>query len=92
MTERLRVKGVAVLRVTPGSAAESAGIRGARIEQNGTIVPGDIIVEMDGASVDSVARLLGRLDERRIGETVRLTLLRDGQKREVSVTLQGASR
>ena len=92
VTERLRVKGVAVLRVTPGSAAESAGIRGARIEQNGTIVPGDIILEMDGASVDSVARLLGRLDERRIGETVRLTLLRDGQKREVSVTLQGASR
>ena len=92
VTERLRVTGVAVLRVTPGSAAESAGIRGARIEQNGTIVPGDIILEMDGASVDSVARLLGRLDERRIGETVRLTLLRDGQKREVSVTLQGASR
>jgi S1-C subfamily serine protease len=92
VTERLRIKGVAVLRVTPGSAAEAAGIRGARIEQNGTIVPGDIILEIDGTATDSVARLLGRLDERRVGETVRLTILRDGQKRDVSVMLQGGTR
>src|SRR5918993_47526 len=74
VTERLRIKGVAVLRVTPGSAAEAAGIRGARIEQNGTIVPGDIILEIDGTATDSVARLLGRLDERRSGENGRLWL------------------
>ena len=92
VTERLRIKGVAVLRVTPGSPAEAAGIRGARIEQNGTIVPGDIILEIDGTATDSVARLLGRLDERRVGETVRLTILRDGQKRDVSVMLQGGTR
>ena len=92
VTERLRVKGVAVLRVTPGSAAEAAGIRGARVEDNGAIVPGDIILEIDGTAVDSVARLLGRLDERRVGEAVRITILRDGQKREVTLTLQGESR
>ena len=92
VTERLRISGVAVLRVTPGSAAEAAGIRGARIEGNGAIVPGDIILELDGTAVDSVGRLLGRLDERRVGDTVRLTILREGQKQEVRVTLQGGTR
>ena len=92
VTERLRVEGVAVLRVTPGSPAEAAGLRGAQVREDGTIVPGDIIVEVEGTAVDSVARLLNRLDERRVGESVRLTILRGGQKQEVRVTLQGGAR
>jgi S1-C subfamily serine protease len=92
ITERLRVRGVAVLRVAPGSAAETAGIRGARIEDNGTIVPGDIILEVEGTPIDSVPRLLSRLDEERVGDTIPLTLLRDGQKTEARVTLQAGER
>jgi S1-C subfamily serine protease len=92
ITERLQVKGVAVLRVAPGSAAESAGLRGARIQDNSAIVPGDIILEVDGMPIDSVARLLSRLDERRVGDNVRLTVLRDGKKQEVPVTLQAGNR
>jgi S1-C subfamily serine protease len=92
ITERLRVTGVAVLRVTPGSAAEAAGIRGARIQESGIVVPGDVILAVDGEPVDGVARLLGRLDERRVGETVRITLLREGQKIDVNVRLQAGSR
>jgi S1-C subfamily serine protease len=87
VTERLRVRGVAVLRVTPGSPAEAAGLRGAQAQENGAIIPGDVILEVDGTAVDSVARLLNRLDEHKVGDTVRLTLLRDGQKTTVSVTL-----
>jgi len=91
LTERARVKGVVILRVTPGSAAAAAGLRGARVEQDGrTVTPGDIIIAVDGAEVESVARLLGRLDDHRVGDTVRLTVLRDGQRTEVAVTLQGA--
>ena len=59
-----------------------------RAEGNGGIVPGDIILEVDGTAVDGVARLRSRLDERRIGDTVRLTVLRDGRKSEVGVRLQ----
>ncbi len=91
LTGRARVKGIVILRVTPGSAAAAAGLRGARVEQNGrTVTPGDIIIAVDGAEVESVARLLGRLDDHRVGDTVRLTVLRDGQRTEVAVTLQGA--
>jgi S1-C subfamily serine protease len=73
--------------VTPGSPAEAAGLRGAQAQENGAIIPGDVILEVDGTAVDSVARLLNRLDEHKVGDTVRLTLLRDGQKTTVSVTL-----
>ena len=88
VTEQLGVKGVAVLRVTPGSPAAAAGLRGAQVQDNRAIVPGDVIIAVDGTTVDSVARLLGRLDEHRVGDVVTLTILRDGQKSDVKVTLQ----
>ncbi len=89
--ERLGATGVVVLGVTPGSAAERAGLRGLRRTGDGAIVPGDIIVGMDGAAVDGVARLLSRLDDHDVGDMVRLTVLRDGQRTDVTVTLQAGS-
>ena len=40
----LRTEGVFVLRVQPGSAAEQAGLVSARIGDDGSFVPGDVIV------------------------------------------------
>ena len=91
VTQQLGVEGVAVLRVTPGSPADEAGLRGVRTGANGSVVPGDVILEVGGIPVDSVARLLGRLDEHRVGDVVPLTVLRDGKKTTVSVTLQAGT-
>jgi S1-C subfamily serine protease len=88
VTQQLDVPGVVILRATPGSPAEAAGLRGVRAEGSGRIVPGDIIVAVDGAKVDSVAVLLNRLDEHQVGDTVRLTVLRDGRQSDVNVRLQ----
>jgi S1-C subfamily serine protease len=88
VAQQLGVAGVAILRVTPGSGAEAAGLRGLRTQPDGAIVPGDVIVAIDGTPVESVARLLGRLDEHQVGDSVRLTVLRDGQKTDVTVKLQ----
>ena len=88
VTRQLGVKGVAVLRVTPGSPAAAAGLQGVRSSRGGTnIVPGDVILAVDGTPVESVPRLLGRLDEHQVGDRVRLTVLRDGKKVEVNATL-----
>ena len=87
VTQKLGVEGVLVLKVAPGSAAEAAGIRGARIDAEG-ITPGDIIVAVDDKPVDSVAKLLGRLDDFRVGEAVRVTVLRESGEAELTVTLQ----
>ena len=89
--QRLATEGVAVLRVTPGSPAATAGLRGVRPQPDGTIMPGDIIVAVDGRTVEGVARLFSRLDDHRVGETVRLTVLRDGRRIDVHVTLQAGS-
>ena len=92
VTERVGTQGVSVLRVTPGSAAAAAGLQGVQQQPDGSIVPGDIIVALDGREIESVARLLGRLDDYKVGDVVRLTIVRDGRRTEVPVTLQAAGK
>jgi S1-C subfamily serine protease len=88
VTQRLGVSGVAILRASPGSSAAQAGLRGLRTQSDGAIVPGDIILSVNGQTVDSVARLQSRLDDYEVGATVHLTVLRDKQRLEVPVRLQ----
>lgn len=80
-------RGVFVLRVTPGSAAQKAGLVGIEVSPQG-IVPGDRIVNIDGAPIDDVAELLARLDDKQVGDVVVLLVERDGKSREVRVELQ----
>jgi S1-C subfamily serine protease len=91
ISQRLGVAGVAILRTTPGSAAAVAGLRGLRTERDGAILPGDIIVAVNGHAIDSVPRLQSRLDDYNVGETVRLTVLRDTQRVDVPVRLQASA-
>ncbi len=88
VSRRLGVEGVLVLRVLPGSAAERAGLRGSRVAANGALVPGDIILAIDGRPVTTVEGLRSRLDDYRVGDRVGLTLLRDGRETRVDCVLQ----
>lgn len=83
--------GVAVLRVSPDSPAERAGLRGVQIESRNSIVPGDVILEIDGEPVESVGVLRARLDDHRAGDTIRLTIWREGKRMELSATLDEGS-
>ena len=84
-------QGVYVLKVSPGSAADSAGLKGAQVTRDGRIAPGDIITAINGKLVDSVARYLSRMDDLQIGETVSLSVTRGEQKLEIQATLQPES-
>jgi S1-C subfamily serine protease len=88
IVDALQVEGVYVLRVAPGSAAEQAGLRSATLAEDGSFVPGDIIVGIEGRKVSAVAELLGRLDDYEVGDTVRLEVRRDGATVTVPVILQ----
>jgi S1-C subfamily serine protease len=88
LTEQLDIQGVLVLRVEPGSAAEAAGLLGTRVDRVGEVIPGDIILALDGKPVDSVAALLSALDEYRIGDQVVLRIWRSGRELDVGVLLQ----
>jgi S1-C subfamily serine protease len=91
ISKRLGVTGVAILRATPGSPADAAGLQGLRTQANGAILPGDIILSVNGQAVDSVARLQSRLDDYDVGATVRLTVLRDKKRIDVPVRLQASA-
>ena len=88
LSRLLDIEGVVILRVEPGSAAEQAGLKGVTVTQSGTVIPGDVVVALNGQPVDSVNRLRSRLDELQVGDTVELTVRRDGQERKVAVALQ----
>ena len=88
VTERLGIDGVLVLRVTPGSAAEAVGLRPTQVDSRGDIIPGDMILAIGGEAVDSVGSLLAALDQRQVGERVKLRVWRDGRELEVPVVLQ----
>jgi len=88
LSKLLDVSGVVVLRVAPGSSAASAGLKGITISRDGEVVPGDIITAIEGKPVDSVGKLLSRLDDYRVGDIVRLTVLRKGKPAELKITLQ----
>jgi len=88
LTAMLDVNGVVILGVSRGSAAETAGLKGAVVSPNGDIVPKDIIIAIDDKPITSVDKLLARLDEYRVGDTIAIMILRDEQVLEVTVTLQ----
>lgn len=83
--------GAYVTSVTPGGPADQAGIRGGTIDTTSVRnlkAGGDIITAIDGHPVDTFDDLLSYLTTNKSpGETVVLTLLRDGQPIDITVTL-----
>ena len=69
-------EGVYVKSVEQGSAAEKAGIK-----------EGDIIIKLGSDEVKSVADLTAAKKAYRAGDTVTLTVLREGERLEISMTL-----
>lgn len=80
-------QGVIVLNVVSGSPAERAGLRPAQIRGNDIAALGDVIVALDGQPVQGMQDLAGRIGAHQPGETVELTVLRNGQQETVRVTL-----
>ena len=91
LSAMLQTEGVFVLRVQPGSAAEQAGLVAARLAPDGNFIPGDVIVGLEQRPVTGVGELLGWIDDYKVGDTVRLTVLREGVRTEIPVTLQPGS-
>jgi S1-C subfamily serine protease len=82
------IDGVAIVQVSPGSAADKAGITGATPSGTGTIQINDVIVSMDGAEIHHLNDLFKALDNHKVGDTVDVTLDRRGDRRTVKVVLQ----
>jgi S1-C subfamily serine protease len=71
-----QARGVLVREVVQGGPAERAGLR-----------PGDVIVRIDDAAVDTVEDLFGELRQRKPESQARITYVRDGREQQATVTL-----
>jgi S1-C subfamily serine protease len=85
-------RGVLVANVVPGGPADQAGLRGSdrQVEIDGrqVRVGGDVVVAIDGESVqdfDDLIAYLARATE--VGQEVSLSVLRDGVEQTLQVTL-----
>jgi len=77
-----------VIGVVPGSGAAQAGLRPTvRDRRTGRIIVGDLIVAIDGEEVADVLDLYRVLDGLRVGHDARVTLEREGERRDVQVRL-----
>lgn len=90
---RLPVKtGAMVIDVTPGGPADKAGIKGgnkrAQIGNNIVIVGGDVIVSVNGLSVQDADTAIREVRKMRPGDKVNMEIYRwDGSSGTVTVTL-----
>jgi S1-C subfamily serine protease len=69
-------RGAVVESVQDGSGADAAGM-----------LPGDVIVAVDGAELTSMSQLVAEVRRRAPGDVVRFGIVRDGQRLELAVTL-----
>jgi S1-C subfamily serine protease len=84
--------GAYVSSVVSGGPAEAAGLRGTTGTQqvDGLDVPtgGDVIIEVDGDPVIDFSDLLFRIATSNPGDTLQLTVIRNGERIPISVTLE----
>jgi 2-alkenal reductase len=85
-------RGALVIEVTEGGPAEAAGLLGAdetvTLEGAQFQIGGDVITAIESQPVRSIDDLIVHLvKETRPGDRVTLTVLRDGEEREIEVTL-----
>ena len=82
--------GAYVVSVTPGGPADQAGIRGGSVPTSisGLEAGGDVITAIDGRPIVNFDQLLSYLlSNKSPGDAVVLTILREGQPQDVTITL-----
>jgi serine protease Do len=83
--------GVLVIDVEANSPADKAGLKGSlnstEIDGQQVMLGGDVIVTANGENISSMEDLLAQLKQAEPGQTVTLTILRDNQTLDLSVTL-----
>lgn len=85
--------GVLITEITPGGAADLAGLKETTQQytryNRGVIIFGDVITEIDGNPVRTYEDLISYIfNKTEVSQRVELTILRDGKEMTVTATLQ----
>ena len=77
-------EGVLVTSVEANTGAARAGLRGGTT----TARVGDVIIKLDGNDITTFDELAKYIDSKSVGDTIEVTIFRDGQETTVEVTLE----
>lgn len=70
-------EGVFIEKTTDGGAAQYAGV-----------LPNDVIIRVDGTKVSDATTLIEIVNKAKVGQTIELTINRDGRTKNIPVTLK----
>jgi S1-C subfamily serine protease len=83
--------GVLIMQVTPGGAAERAGLHGgnerAYLGNTAILLGGDLIVAIDGLEIQDLQDIAHVMNNHRTGDTVTVSVFRGKQKKDFKITL-----
>ena len=91
IVKRWGIKGLVIGKVARGGSADRAGLRGARETQAGRIELGDIVVAIDGKTIETIDDMMDVMEAHKVGDQVMLDILRASKRQQVSVTLQAVN-
>lgn len=87
VNRQLNIDGLIIRSVADGSPAAKAGLHGTHRTKNGDIILGDVIIGIEDKKVRSYDDLYNAVEGSQVGDTVKVTFIREGQKRTVPVQL-----
>jgi S1-C subfamily serine protease len=87
---QLRLKGILIVDIEKGGAAEKAGIRPTTRNKYGDIELGDVIVSIDDNKIEKYGDLVLALEKYKPNETVIVTVQRDKKDVEIELVLDEA--
>jgi S1-C subfamily serine protease len=91
IARRWGVKGLIIGKVSRGGSADRAGLRGARETVTGRIELGDVLVAVDGRPVETVDDLMDAMENHKVGDRVRVDVIRNNKRQSIDVTLQAVN-
>ena len=92
LTRAKGIDGVLIMDVVPGGPAEKAKLRSTRRNDDGDLILGDIIVAVGDHKIHTLDDLHSALENATVGQTVTVTVLRDGAQQKIDVTLGASTR
>ena len=90
VAQRAGIAGAVVLEVSKGTSAYDQGLRGLYRDNFGRLLIRDVVTGIDVAKIKSYDDLFAALDGYKIGDTVTLTVEREGKARQVKIQLVGS--
>ncbi len=81
--------GIMIREIVPNSAAAKAGLLPLRRSKTGGWLPGDVIVKIDGKEVKDFADLNAVMKTFKVGQVVKVKVMRGDEIQEISVRLEG---